>query len=125
MALIKCPACGREISSFSNNCNYCGHPISKGDSDKKQSKDNNEISSDEAKRFKVREKKSGVGKIILAIIAALICIFSFIGRMANEKVAQEAQREQESPSTKILDSIEEIDPDDIIKKPSDNVEYDD
>lgn len=125
MALIKCPGCGREISSFSNNCNYCGQPISKGGSDKQETDDNHEISSDEAKRFKVREKKSGIGKIVIAVIAVIICILSIIGRMANEKAAKEMQGEQESPGTKIMDSVEGIDSDDIIKKPSDSVENDD
>lgn len=31
MALIKCPECGREISSFATSCPHCGYPISSND----------------------------------------------------------------------------------------------
>lgn len=30
MALIKCPECGKEVSSAATNCPNCGHPISQG-----------------------------------------------------------------------------------------------
>lgn len=29
MAMIKCPECGREVSSRANACPYCGYPISR------------------------------------------------------------------------------------------------
>ena len=35
MALIKCPECGKEISSETKNCPNCGCPIKKDDNKKK------------------------------------------------------------------------------------------
>lgn len=32
MALIKCPECGKEVSSVAKNCPFCGFPVSKAQS---------------------------------------------------------------------------------------------
>lgn len=98
MALVKCPGCGREVSSFSNNCNYCGHPISKEKNGKKKSGDNNEISSEEAERFRVKEKKSGVRRMVIAVIGVVVCILAFIGNMTQERLQQERRKDEEIES---------------------------
>ena len=36
MALIKCPECGKEVSSGAESCPNCGHPISKKGKKKKK-----------------------------------------------------------------------------------------
>lgn len=66
MALIKCPECGKEISSSAGSCPNCGHPINGGE--KQQT-------------IVVKEKKKGscLGKILIVFI-----IFVAIGFAAAQ-----------------------------------------
>ncbi len=97
MALIKCPECGREVSSFADSCNYCGHPIKGGAGKSAQpfGEEENKISSEEAKRFQVKEKKSGGRRVVIAVISIVLFVLWFIGRMANEQAAVERRRQEE------------------------------
>lgn len=68
MALIKCPECGKEVSSTAKSCPNCGHPIAP---------------EKVVEKTVIKEKKKGscLSKIVIAIIviAALAAIASNLG----------------------------------------------
>lgn len=79
MALIKCPECGKEVSSEANACIHCGFPL------KKENKENNEINGQYVIGY-----RGGPGGLLalyivsfvfglLLIIGAIVlsCIFSY------------------------------------------------
>lgn len=57
MALIKCPECGKEVSSGAESCPNCGHPISKKGK---------------------KKKKGSCLSVILFIIIAFVALFILI-----------------------------------------------
>jgi len=56
MALITCPECGREISSFAEACVHCGFPMSKYKSLTDEIKKNRSF----AERFEENQKKTNL-----------------------------------------------------------------
>jgi uncharacterized membrane protein YvbJ len=66
MPLIKCPACGREISNRAVACPGCGHPISSEQSSQNEATVDNSNNSD--------KKPVSPGAIILSIIILIIMI---------------------------------------------------
>lgn len=80
MASIKCPGCGREISSFADNCNYCGHQIS-------AERQNPSTAGNERKKF------DSVKFVAIAIVIVLV-VLSFIGRVREEQARQEQRMHQ-------------------------------
>lgn len=87
MALIKCPECGREISSSAESCIHCGCPISGGQQDFK-------IHEEEAKRYQVNEKKSKRKKTAAIVIPIVLGVLAFIGRSEENRLRQESAQEQ-------------------------------
>lgn len=69
MALIKCPECGKEISSSAKNCPNCGHPITK-EPELKQT-------------IIVKEKKKGS---CLMKILAVVVILVVLGAVGSQSV---------------------------------------
>lgn len=79
MASIKCPGCGREISSFADNCNYCGHQISAG-------RQNKSAAGKEG-------KKSGSGRFVVIAIVIVLVLLSYIGRTEQARLQRKAAQE--------------------------------
>ena len=71
MALIKCPECGKEISSEAKACPYCGYPINKEEIQKPSIKSKKES-------FTVAYR-GGPGAIVAAVVAVYILFFIFLG----------------------------------------------
>lgn len=85
MALIKCPECGKEVSSAATNCPNCGHPISQG----KQI----------VKETVVKEKKK---RGCLSTILLFVIVVAVIGAFASggdDKKVKDATKNTSSSST--------------------------
>lgn len=63
MAIIKCPDCGKEISSNAEKCIHCGCPIVKVDTAMKD--------------INTKKKKSPLFKILIIGLVVLVAIFGF------------------------------------------------
>lgn len=87
MALIKCPECGRDVSSSAKSCIHCGCPISGGQQDFK-------INEEEAKRYQVNEKKSKGKKTAGIVIPIVVCVLGLIGMLEENRLQHESAREQ-------------------------------
>ena len=68
MSLIKCPDCGKEISSHAETCPHCGYPLKKKDPV-------NPIYEEE---FESRTRGCFIGSAIAAILGVLYIIGGFI-----------------------------------------------
>ncbi len=68
MALIKCPECGKQISSAAGSCPGCGHPIKGAQTQARQV---------------VTVEQTGKKWKLLQLIAALMLIFGVFGVIAN------------------------------------------
>lgn len=82
MASIKCPGCGREISSFAGNCNYCGHQIS-------TERQNQRVSGNGG-------KMAGKGKFVAIALPIVIFVLAFIGRSEQTRLQQKAAQESKN-----------------------------
>lgn len=87
MALIKCPGCGREISSFAESCNYCGHPISA------ERQNHSTAGYGDTNQSQTGGKKSGRGKFVAIAIVIVLVVLSFIGRSEQARLQQKAAHE--------------------------------
>lgn len=97
MAVIKCPKCGREISSFAENCNYCGHPISSGQQEHSASDGqwNSQTGSGGADQYQEKGLKSGGKKIAAFFIAIAV----FAGAKILGQIAGAAMHTSQQPQT--------------------------
>lgn len=92
MALIKCPECGKDVSSGAESCPNCGHPISK-------------------KRKK--KKKGSCLSVILFIILAFVALFILIPTSDEEETKgtdakKTTQTEKEKEKEYIVCTADEL-----------------
>ncbi len=87
MALIRCPECGREISSSTEKCIHCGCPISGGQQDSK-------IHVEEAERYETKGKKSNGKKTAAIVIPIVVIVLAVIGKTVEHRLQQESAGEQ-------------------------------
>ena len=77
MSLIKCPECGREISSFAGFCPHCGFPMKKTEEKPKKEENRNLVS---LYKFSIQKSVgTPIGMFILievlVIVTIVICAF--------------------------------------------------
>ncbi len=77
MSLIKCPECGREISSFADFCPHCGFPMKKTEEKPKKEENRNLVS---LYKFSIQKSTGSpvatfVFMEIMIVIIIVICIF--------------------------------------------------
>ena len=84
MSLIKCPECGKEISTAAASCPHCGYPLAK-------EKDNGQAKDYPAPKpndwVKEWSKKAIIGKVVLGVLTALSAIPLALGLAFNNLVS--------------------------------------
>ena len=84
MALIKCPECGKEVSTLADKCPHCGYPMSKENVEKK----NYPKPKDESWIGKYRTKKIlSIMYIIGLTIVVLLLFLLFLSLAQNDQRA--------------------------------------
>lgn len=82
MALIKCPECGKEVSSEATSCPYCGYPIKDKDAGDGLGK-KLETYYAESGATKKQEKSGGCLKFAFITIAIIVGMFVLLGTCAS------------------------------------------
>lgn len=82
MALIKCPECGKDVSSEAANCPYCGYPI-KNDVDEKGVDIEPTPTCADSSAPQKQETKGGCLKAGLTFVAILVGVFVLLGVCAS------------------------------------------
>ncbi len=78
MALIKCPECGKDVSTAANSCPHCGYPLKKGNKPKAKTTSSfqNPINSSWVLKWKKKVTK-------IKVVCTLIFVACVIGLVAS------------------------------------------
>lgn len=86
MALLKCPECGKDVSSSAQTCPSCGHPLKK--------------------RKKEKKKGSCLTKILGVIIVFFVLVFAIAGVDDNEENNAVTKIDSKTKQEKEIEYIE-------------------